>query len=197
MIPNWRTFRSTLKPWNKQAWGQVQDQDSQFPTGSGTFVLSGPRGCLKTTRRGAFASSRVTLFNLLTKRSGRGVATGLGASLGQEQSWKNRSECLVSVMWHMKVKQSRFFSGCQSPYLILRTLQALNFPVRWLRTTVNSTSSPVWSSKPSCTSFTWKNNFLLSPTSYVMKPNYDDQSRFRERTMSLAFRRGGRRAPQG
>lgn len=46
-----------------------------------TFVLSGPRGCLKTIRRGAFASSRVTLFNLFTKRSGRGVTTGLGASL--------------------------------------------------------------------------------------------------------------------
>lgn len=67
----------------------------------------------------------------------------------------------------------KFFTG----YLILRTLQALNFPVRWLRTTVNSTSSPVWSSKPSCTSFTWKNSFLLSPTSYVMKPNYNDKNK--------------------
>lgn len=64
--------------------------------------------------------------------------------------------------------------GCY-PYLTLRTLQALHFPVRWLRTTENSTSSPVWSSRPSCTSFTWKNSFLLSPTSYVMKPNWGKQ----------------------
>lgn len=77
----------------------------------------------------------------------------------------------------------KFFTGFQSLYLILRTLQALNFPVRWLRTTVNSTSSPVWSSKPSCTSFTWKNSFLLSPTSYVMKPNYEDK--FREKKFQL------------
>lgn len=101
-------------------------------------------------------------------------------------------------MWHIwkrsKPAFQRFF--CQSLYLILRTLQALNFPVRWLRTTVNSTSSPVWSSKPSCTSFTWKNNFLLSPTSYVIKPNYDD-NKFREKKMSLPFTQGGTRATQG
>lgn len=79
----------------------------------------------------------------------------------------------------------KFFTGCWIPYLILRTLQALNFPVRWLRTTVNSTSSPVWSSKPSCTSFTWKNSFLLSPTSYAMKPNYNDENKFREKKFQL------------
>ncbi|KAF3860076.1 hypothetical protein F7725_000331 [Dissostichus mawsoni] len=78
--------------------------------------MSGPRGCLTITRRGALASSRVMLFNRFTRRSGRGVATGLGPSL----------------------------------------------------TTENSTSSPVWSSRPSCTSFTWKKSFLLSPTSYYL-----------------------------
>lgn len=60
--------------------------------------------------------------------------------------------------------------------------------MRWLRTTVNSTSSPVWSSKPSCTSFTWKNSFLLSPTSYVMKPNYKEGKQIqRKRHFSLTL----------
>lgn len=88
-------------------------------------------------------------------------------------------------IWKRSKTLPKILQWFQSLYLILRTLQALNFPVRWLRTTVNSTSSPVWSSKPSCTSFTWKNSFLLSPTSYVMKPNYDDEDKFREKKFQL------------
>lgn len=40
------------------------------------------------TKRGALASSRVMLFSRFTKRSGRGVTTGLGPSL----------ECYIVVM---------------------------------------------------------------------------------------------------
>lgn len=38
------------------------------------------------TRRGALASSSVILFSLFTRRSGRGVATGLGPSLQEEHN---------------------------------------------------------------------------------------------------------------
>lgn len=64
----------------------------------------------------------------------------------------------------------------QRSYLTLRTLQALHLPVRWFKITENSTSSPACSSRPSCTSLTWKNSFLLSPTSYVMKPNWRNKN---------------------
>lgn len=118
------------------------------------------------TSRGALASSRVMLFNRFTRRSGRGVTTGLGPSLWRQKTCQHTNEPKT-----FQVPQH--FVNCWRSYLTLRTLQALHFPVRWLRTTENSTSSPVWSSRPSCTSFTWKNSFLLSPTSYVIKPNWE------------------------
>lgn len=151
------------------------------------------------TRRGALASSRVMLFNRFTRRSGRGVTTGLGPSLQRYiHDEKKRSQCDVchlkilggknknkkkkqvsaKIQENQNLKQFQHHSFSWSPYLTLRTLQALHFPVRWLRTTENSTSSPVWSSRPSCTSFTWKNSFLLSPTSYVMKPNWEQRNNF-------------------
>lgn len=131
-----------------------------------TFELSGPRGCRTMTSRGALASSRVMLFNRFTRRSGRGVTTGLGPSLWRKKTCQHTSDPQTFQVAH-------HFVDCWRSYLTLRTLQALHFPVRWLRTTENSTSSPVWSSRPSCTSFTWKNSFLLSPTSYVIKPNWE------------------------
>lgn len=116
------------------------------------------------------------LFNRFTRRSGRGVTTGLGPSLWHQKTWKKTCQ-------HTNDPQTfqvpQHFVDCRRSYLTLRTLQALHFPVRWLRTTENSTSSPVWSSRPSCTSFTWKNSFLLSPTSYVIKPNWEQiQNKF-------------------
>lgn len=90
-----------------------------------TFVLSGPRGCLKTIRRGAFASSRVTLFNLFTKRSGRGVTTGLGASLQQKkiilQSFpivrrKGSDPVSKSLHWLLgSVPDSAYIAGTKFP----------------------------------------------------------------------------------
>ena len=58
-----------------------------------TLELSGPRGCLTMTRRGALASSRVMLFSRFTSLSGRGVATCLGPSLhGQRKTGSQMAE---------------------------------------------------------------------------------------------------------
>lgn len=87
--PRWSPGRNKLRVSLETGWNHLHGFRWDAEGRSGTFVLSGPRGCLKTIKRGAFASSRVTLFNLFTKRSGRGVMTGLGASLWQEHREKN------------------------------------------------------------------------------------------------------------
>lgn len=61
-----------------------------------TFELSGPRGCRTMTSRGALASSRVMLFNRFTRRSGRGVTTGLGPSLWRQKTCQHTNDPNIS-----------------------------------------------------------------------------------------------------
>ena len=72
-----------------------------------TLELSGPRGCLTMTRRGALASSRVMLFSRFTSLSGRGVATCFGPSLhGQRNNTGQMAERLGNLAINQKVAGS-------------------------------------------------------------------------------------------
>lgn len=141
MIPGWRTLRSTLKPWKKQTQDQFQDQET-------AANVLGKK--LSIYRNGIFPFNAQSSFHRYlcavrtTRLSQNDQARSICIikcnalqSLHQTfRAWCNNRFGGLAVTGTCGVNKRegnhflKFLTGCRSRYLIRRTLQALNFPVR-------------------------------------------------------------------